>query len=123
MTRGILSTLYFQLNAKITTEALLAIYSKFYEKEPFVRVLDPGEYPQTKAVAGTNYCDIGLEVDVRTNRVVVLAAIDNLGKGASSAGRTEPECDVWVRRNRRVTHSGYDAVARRCRAIGAAKRA
>ena len=85
MTRGILSTLYLQLKAEITTEALLAIYSKFYEKEPFVRVLDPGEYPQTKAVAGTNYCDIGLEVDVRTNRVVVLAAIDNLGKGASSA--------------------------------------
>ena len=85
MTRGILSTLYFQLKAEISTESLSAIYSKFYEKEPFVRVLDPGEYPQTKAVAGTNYCDIGLEVDVRTDRVVVMAAIDNLGKGASSA--------------------------------------
>ncbi len=85
MTRGILSTLYFQLKADISTESLLAIYSKYYEKEPFVRVLDQGEYPQTKAVAGTNYCDIGLEVDVRTNRVVVLSAIDNLGKGASSA--------------------------------------
>ena len=85
MTRGILSTLYFQLKADISTESLLAIYSKYYEKEPFVRVLDQGEYPQTKAVGGTNYCDIGLEVDVRTNRVVVLSAIDNLGKGASSA--------------------------------------
>ena len=63
----------------------MAIYSKYYEKEPFVRVLDQGEYPQTKAVAGTNYCDIGLEVEARTNRVVVMAAIDNLGKGASSA--------------------------------------
>ena len=85
MTRGILSTLYFQLKAEISTEALLSISSKYYEKEPFVRVLDQGEYPQTKAVAGTNFCDIGLEVDVRTNRVVVMAAIDNLGKGASSA--------------------------------------
>ncbi len=85
MTRGILSTLYFQLKGEISTESLLAIYSKYYEKEPFVRVLDQGEYPQTKAVAGTNYCDIGLEVEARTNRVVVMAAIDNLGKGASSA--------------------------------------
>lgn len=85
MTRGILSTLYLQLKETISTEVLLGIYAKFYEKEPFVRVLDQGEYPQTKSVTGSNYCDIGLEVDTRTNRAIVMAAIDNLGKGASSA--------------------------------------
>jgi N-acetyl-gamma-glutamyl-phosphate reductase len=85
MTRGILSTLYFSLKASISTETLLDIYGKFYENEPFVRVLDKGEYPQTKAVLGSNYCDVGLAVDPRTNRVVVMSAIDNLGKGASSA--------------------------------------
>ena len=85
MTRGILSTLYFRLKQSISTETLLDIYSKFYENETFVRVLDKGEYPQTKAVAGSNFCDIGLEVDTRTNRVIVMSAIDNLGKGASGA--------------------------------------
>ncbi len=85
MTRGILSTLYLRLKETISTEALLSIYARFYEKEPFIRVLDQGEYPQTKAVTGSNYCDIGLGVDKRTNRAVVMAAIDNLGKGASSA--------------------------------------
>ena len=85
MTRGILSTLYCQLKASIPTETLLDIYTKFYEKEPFVRVLDKGEYPETKAVTGSNYCDVGLEVDTRTNRVIVMSAIDNLGKGASGA--------------------------------------
>jgi N-acetyl-gamma-glutamyl-phosphate reductase len=85
MTRGILSTLYCELKASIPTKTLLDIYAKFYEKEPFVRVLDKGEYPETKAVTGSNYCDVGLEVDTRTNRVIVMSAIDNLGKGASGA--------------------------------------
>ncbi|MBI1925299.1 N-acetyl-gamma-glutamyl-phosphate reductase, partial [Candidatus Poribacteria bacterium] len=85
MTRGILSTLYFQLKPSISTETLLEIYAKYYEKEPFVRVLDKGEYPQTKAVMGSNYCDVGLEVDARTHRVVVMSALDNLVKGASGA--------------------------------------
>ena len=85
MTRGILSTLYLHLKQELSTEAVLERYAAFYANEPFVRVLPSGEYPQTKAVLGSNYCDIGLEVDTRTNRVVVMAAIDNLGKGAAGA--------------------------------------
>ncbi|HIE29037.1 TPA: N-acetyl-gamma-glutamyl-phosphate reductase [Candidatus Poribacteria bacterium] len=85
MSRGILSTLYFTLKKDISTDGLLDIYNKFYEREPFVRVLNKGEYPQTKAVYGSNYCDVGLEVDARTKRVVVMSALDNLVKGASGA--------------------------------------
>lgn len=85
MSRGILSTLYFKLKKEISTESLLEIYAKFYENEPFVRVLGAGEYPQTKAVYGSNYCDVGLKVDARTKRVVVVSALDNLVKGASGA--------------------------------------
>ena len=85
MSRGILSTLYFTLKKDISTDSLLEIYNKFYEQEPFVRVLNKGEYPQTKAVYGSNYCDVGLEVDARTKRVVVMSALDNLVKGASGA--------------------------------------
>lgn len=85
MTRGILSTVYMRLTEEISTETVLDTYHTFYASEPFVRVLPPGAYPQTKAVLGSNYCDVGLEVDRRTRRVVAMAAIDNLGKGAAGA--------------------------------------
>ncbi len=85
MTRGILSTVYMRLTQEMSTETVLDVYATFYEKEPFVRVLPPGAYPQTKAVLGSNYCDVGLEVDERTRRVVAMATIDNLGKGAAGA--------------------------------------
>ena len=85
MTRGILSTVYMRLTEDISTEEALNMYAKFYEHEPFVRVLPTGTYPQTKAVLGSNYCDVGLEVDARTRRIVAMAAIDNLGKGAAGA--------------------------------------
>ena len=85
MTRGILSTVYMRLTEEMSTEDALDMYATFYENEPFVRVLPTGSYPQTKAVLGTNYCDVGLEVDTRTRRIVAMAAIDNLGKGAAGA--------------------------------------
>ena len=85
MTRGILSTVYMRLTEEISTEEALDMYTALYENEPFVRVLPTGTYPQTKAVLGSNYCDVGLEVDARTRRIVAMAAIDNLGKGAAGA--------------------------------------
>ena len=85
MTRGILSTVYMRLTEEMSTEQVLELYGKFYDNEPFVRVLPLSAYPQTKSVLGSNYCDVGLEVDTRTRRVVTMAAIDNLGKGAAGA--------------------------------------
>jgi N-acetyl-gamma-glutamyl-phosphate reductase len=85
MTRGILSTVYMRLTEDISTQEALDMYAKFYENEPFVRVLPTGTYPQTKAVLGSNYCDVGLEIDARTRRIIAMAAIDNLGKGAAGA--------------------------------------
>lgn len=85
MTRGILSTVYMRLTENLSTAEALDMYTAFYENEPFVRVLPVGTYPQTKAVLGSNYCDVGLEVDARTRRIVAMAAIDNLGKGAAGA--------------------------------------
>jgi len=65
-------------------DTLLTHYQRFYEKEAFVRVLPPGRYANTHYVAGSNFCDIGIQVDVRTQRAVITTAIDNLMKGASS---------------------------------------
>lgn len=83
MDRGILSTMYGQLLSGATTSELVALYKKFYGGEGFVRVLDEGSYPSTAFVRGSNFCDIGLAVDTRTGRVIVVSAIDNLVKGAS----------------------------------------
>lgn len=79
--RGILSTAHVFLRKPTSAKALLGLYRKFYAGEPFVRVLE--ELPQVNFVVGSNYCDIGFELDARRNRLVVVAAIDNLIKGAS----------------------------------------
>jgi N-acetyl-gamma-glutamyl-phosphate reductase len=82
MARGILATVYATIrDPGLVTEDLITIYRAFYRSSPFVKVLDGGIYPQTKWASGTNLCYIGLEVDVRTGRVIVMSAIDNLIKG------------------------------------------
>ena len=84
MDRGILTTAYAQLKTdKIGLPAIYDYYERFYADEPFVRLLNPGDYPSTKAVKGSNFCDIALFLDTRTDRLIVVSAIDNLLKGAS----------------------------------------
>lgn len=84
MDRGILSTIYAQSLRKTSTTAVLELLRKFYANEPFVQVLPEGVFPKTKEVRGTNNCLIGAAFDPRTDRIVVVTAIDNLMKGASS---------------------------------------
>jgi len=81
--RGILSTIYATLRKDIKPADLHALYTSFYAQEKFVRICPPGVYPNISSVCGSNYCDIGLAVDPRTNRVIIMAAIDNLIKGAA----------------------------------------
>lgn len=81
ITRGILTTAY----ATFTGDAddLHKTNRDFYTDAPFVVALEPNQFPATKHVSGTNFCHIGLTVDKRTNRVIVISAIDNLVKGAA----------------------------------------
>ena len=83
MNRGILATEYATLKKDVTGEEVKAIYDKYYADEKFVRVLDEGVCPETKWVEGSNYVDIGFKLDPRTNRIVMMGAIDNLVKGAA----------------------------------------
>lgn len=83
MDRGILSTVYSVPSKKTSLSALLEVYRKFYADEPFVKILPEGVSPQTKDVRGTNDCHISIILDERTNRIIILSAIDNLTKGAS----------------------------------------
>ncbi|MBD1911756.1 MULTISPECIES: N-acetyl-gamma-glutamyl-phosphate reductase [unclassified Leptolyngbya] len=82
MVRGILSTVYATMrDPGLVRDDLITIYNAFYRSCPWVKILPSGTYPQTKWAAGTNLCYIGIEVDPRTSRVIVMSAIDNLLKG------------------------------------------
>jgi N-acetyl-gamma-glutamyl-phosphate reductase len=81
--RGILSTVYATLIKDITLADLHLLYASAYASEKFVRICPVGTYPNISSVCGSNYCDIGLTVDPRTNRVIIISAIDNLIKGAA----------------------------------------
>ena len=81
--RGILSTIYATMVQTVTDEEIYEIYRDFYKDEPFVRLCAKDAVPATQFVRGSNYCDIGFKTDSRTGRIIVLAAIDNLVKGAA----------------------------------------
>lgn len=83
MDRGILSTIYASPVQNITLDELLSVYADSYSEEQFVRVLPNGRIPSTAYVRGSNFCDIGVALDMRANRIIVVSAIDNLVKGAS----------------------------------------
>ncbi len=83
MERGMLSTIYMNLTKKVSSAEALAFYKEAYRGEPFVRILPEGEIPRVNAMVNTNFCDIGLKVDERTGRLIVVSSIDNLVKGAS----------------------------------------
>ena len=83
MNRGILATAYANLTKEVTYEEVKAVYDKYYKQEKFVRVLDKDVYPQTKWVEGSNYVDVNFKIDQRTNRIIMMGAIDNLVKGAA----------------------------------------
>lgn len=84
MKRGMLATIYADLKVPATASELSALYKEYYHGEPFVRIMESGVLPETKHVAGSNFIDIGITVDTRLQRAVILSAIDNLGKGASA---------------------------------------
>ena len=83
MNRGILVTAYASLAKDISEKEAREIYHSYYDNESFVRVLEEGVCPQTKWVEGSNYVDVNVRIDTRTNRVIFMGALDNLVKGAA----------------------------------------
>jgi N-acetyl-gamma-glutamyl-phosphate reductase len=81
--RGILETIYFRAVGLSSAADLVALYETRYAGEPFVRIYDAGKTPDLLSVARTNFCDIGVALHAASGRAVVVAAIDNLGKGAA----------------------------------------
>ncbi len=82
--RGILSTIYIKKapGAKLKVKSIVDLFKKFYKNEPFIRIKPDGVFPRIKDVVKTNFCDIGVKDFGQT--IIVISAIDNLLKGASS---------------------------------------
>jgi len=85
--RGILTTCHVFLNRSLKVSELYRMYRGFYKGEPFIRIVRDLKgiyrYPDPKLVVGSNFCDVGFEIDERNGRLVLLSAIDNLIKGSA----------------------------------------
>ena len=89
LVRGVLATCHCFLKEKLEEKDIWKIFRPAYRAEPFIRLVKSSvgihRYPEPKLLAGSNYCDIGFEVDPSSNRVVVMSALDNLMKGAAGS--------------------------------------
>ncbi|MCF7805571.1 MAG: N-acetyl-gamma-glutamyl-phosphate reductase [Candidatus Marinimicrobia bacterium] len=89
MVRGILATSHVFLSEEVSNKDIFGMYRDAYKKEPFIRIIRDRagvyRFPEPKILAGSNYCDIGWQVDEGSNRVVVVSALDNLMKGAAGS--------------------------------------
>lgn len=89
LVRGVLCTAHVFLNRALQEKDVWKLYRERYTNEPFVRLVKDKtgifRYPEPKLLAGTNWCDVGFEIDPDSNRLVVISAIDNLMKGAAGS--------------------------------------
>ncbi len=83
ITRGILSTIYVRLTSTLTSKDVEAVFRGFYASSPLVRVYEEGKLPEIQAIANTQYADLGFAVSASGRCLVVISALDNLGKGAA----------------------------------------
>jgi len=96
ITRGILGICRGFLDQPLGRQELLELYRSYYDSDPFIQIYDVEKessaswqykpYPWVSAIAGTNYCHIGLDVDEARNSVVVFSALDSIGKGGAQVG-------------------------------------
>ncbi|MBQ4087865.1 MAG: N-acetyl-gamma-glutamyl-phosphate reductase [Clostridia bacterium] len=106
MKRGIFATEYANLKQPMEAEELIAIYKEFYKDEHFVRVYEKG-LPESNHVAGSNFVDIGISVDKRLNRVIVVSAIDNLVKGAAGQAVQNMNIMFGFEEGEGLSHPGF----------------
>lgn len=114
--RGILNICHAFAVRAVRRDKVLELYREFYRNEPFVQVYDcpdePGaswhyrSYPWVSAVAGTNYCQIGLDVDEKRGRIVVFSVLDSIGKGGAQVGVENMNLMFGLERTTGLTHRG-----------------
>lgn len=83
MIRGMLTTIYASVTPEASLKTIRNCLTDFYAPHPFVRIVPENRLPDTRHVRGTNFCDIGIRMDARSNRLILVSVIDNLVKGAA----------------------------------------
>lgn len=106
MKRGMLATIYATLKEPLSQDEIRKMFLDEYGDEFFIRVLPSGTCPDTRNVAYTNFADISIFVDEHTGRVIVLCAIDNLGKGAALQAVQALNCMVGIPEKTGLTITG-----------------
>jgi N-acetyl-gamma-glutamyl-phosphate reductase len=107
MKRGIFATCYANLSKDVSTEDVVEVYKNFYEGEKFVRVYEAGKLPESNHVSGSNFVDIGIVVDKRLNRVIVVSAIDNLFKGAAGQAVQNMNLMFDIEEGKGISSAGF----------------
>ncbi|HBK78476.1 MAG TPA: N-acetyl-gamma-glutamyl-phosphate reductase [Nitrospinae bacterium] len=107
MTRGILSTIYARAREGVTEAGAREALGKAYGEEPFIRLMPEGGFPNVSQVAGSNFLDIGLTLDGRTGRFVIVTVIDNLVKGASGAAVQNMNILLGLEETQGLSHPGF----------------
>ncbi len=107
MTRGILSTIYAEAKDGAGAAEARGALREAYGDEPFVRLMPEGEFPNVSQVAGSNFIDIGLTLDKRTGRFVIVTVLDNLVKGASGAAVQNMNLMLGLPETQGLTHPGF----------------
>jgi len=112
--RGILSTAHVFLTKQLSVTDIWKIYRGFYQEEPFIRLVKDrkGIYklPDPKVVVGSNFCDIGVEIDENSNRLVLFSAIDNLMKGTAGTAIQDLNLMLGIEEKTGLEHPGYHPV-------------
>ncbi|MDR1259872.1 MAG: N-acetyl-gamma-glutamyl-phosphate reductase [Endomicrobium sp.] len=83
MERGMMSTIYMDIKKQISKSEIFEAYNEFYKRNHFIKIIDDDVVFGIKDVLNTNYCKIIIKIDKRTNKLIIISAIDNLIKGAS----------------------------------------
>ena len=94
ISRGILTSIFMRPRTGTTEHDVRSAFEASFAKSRFIRLLKPGELPELKNVRATNFCEIAVHLDKRSGTLLVLTAIDNLGKGAAGPGNPEHEPDA-----------------------------
>jgi N-acetyl-gamma-glutamyl-phosphate/LysW-gamma-L-alpha-aminoadipyl-6-phosphate reductase len=114
LVRGVLVTAHVFVNEAVDERTLWRLYRDAYQHEPFIRLVKERNgvyrYPEPKILAGSNYCDIGFELDASQGRVVVIAALDNLMKGAAGNAVQALNCMCGWDENMGLTFPGLHPV-------------
>ncbi len=100
ISRGILTSIFMRPRTGTTEQDVRNAFEASFAKSRFIRLLKPGELPELKNVRATNFCEIAVHLDKRSGTLLVLTAIDNLGKGA--AGQAVQNMNLML---------GYDEAA------------